>query len=230
MGFAKPDQSRPDEEHATEEKTAKRSALPRWFRRKKNDDDLGARIDVTGGLNRVLKANAAAQRDHFHDDHQIRSALAAIEAALYVVDQIHDIIDQAYEVALSAQDAADAGARALRAESYDELRLSINKVLDNLDDNADHLLGKNPRQVDIALDGKAKYSVSPIRLDISAKGLNLSPPRNAFDSFEEITNTLGELDSALRKADRAAAGYCRDAQYLIARLATKTPQESSDHR
>lgn len=222
MGFATLDQSRPVKERAAQEKPARRKTLPRWFRRNKQNDELGAQINISGGLSRVLKANAAAQSSHIEDDHQIRNALAAIEAALYVIDQIRDIIDQAYDVALSAQDANDAGARALRAESYDELRLSINQTLDNLDHNADLLLGKSHRQVDISLEGKARYSVSPIRLDASAKGLNLSPPREAFSSFEEITKTLGELDSALRKTDRAAADYCRDAQYLIARLTAKS--------
>jgi hypothetical protein len=119
---------------------------------------------------------------------------------------------------LSAQEVEDVGGRALLAESYDELRLSINAAIDAVEDRAATLVGKSQRQVDVRLGGKAHYSISPVRLDVSARGLNINPPREAFATFEEITAALEELDSALKKADRAAAGYCRDAQFLMQRI------------
>jgi uncharacterized Zn finger protein (UPF0148 family) len=188
--------------------------------KKKSVEDEGPQIDVQAGLNRVLRTQApAAEPSQKRDDHEpIREALAAIEAALYSIDQIRDIIEQAYEVTFSAQDVEDAGGRALLAESYDELRSSINKTIDDLDERAAALIGKNQKTLDVKLGGKAQYSVSPTRLDVSARGLNLDPPRDAFATFEEINSVLAELDSALKKADRAASGYCRDAQFLIARM------------
>lgn len=180
-------------------------------------------MDVAAGLDRALRRTAAAQQQQKSVEvdtvaaTNIRQALTAIESALYAVDRVRDIIEQAYEVALSAHEAEEEGARALLAESFDDLRLSINAAAD-ADDRATSLIGKSPRQIDVKLGGKAHYSVSPCRLDASPKGLNINPPRDAFATFEEISETLDELDAALKKADRAAAAYCRDAQFLIGKL------------
>ena len=148
----------------------------------------------------------------------MREALAAIEGALYAIDRVRDILEQACEVALSAKDVGDVGGRSLLAESYDELRLSINEALDKIDPRAAVLIGKGQRHIDVVLGGRTKYSVSPFRLDVSEKGLDLPPPVDAFATYDEIDNVLSQLDKALGRADRAAASYCRDAQYLIARM------------
>ncbi len=178
-------------------------------------------MDVAGGLDRALRRTTSAVATTAPDNHSannIREALSAIESALYTIDNVRDIIEQAYEVALSAHEAEEAGARALLAESFDELRVSINTAVDAVDDRAATLIGKSQRQIDVKLGGKAHYSVSPSRLDVTAKGLNISPPGDAFSTFEEINQTLDQLDAALKKADRAASAYCRDAQFLIAKL------------
>lgn len=175
-------------------------------------------MDVVGGLTRALRKTASRAEPQHEDDAPIREALASIECALYSIDAIRDVIEQAYEVTLSAQNVEDAGGRALLAERYDELRLSINRIIEQLDERAARLIGKNAHNLDVKLGGKANYSVSAIRMDISPKGLELDPPREAFATFDEITRVLEELDSAVKKADRAAAGYCRDAQFLISRL------------
>jgi hypothetical protein len=179
-------------------------------------------MDVAAGLDRALRrtggAGAPSKKPEPQGGNNIREALAAIESALYSIDRVRDIIEQAYEVALSAHEAEEAGARALLAESFDELRLSINAAVDAVDDRAATLIGKNQRQIDVKLGGKAHYSVSPSRLDTSSKGLNVNPPTDAFSTYDEISASLDELDAALRKADRAAAAYCRDAQFLIGKL------------
>ena len=179
-------------------------------------------MDVAAGLGRALR-RASAQSKPVEApaaaaDDNIRDALVAIESALYSIDRVRDIIEQAYEIALSAQDAEEPGARALLAESFDELRMSINATIEAVDDRASTLIGKNSRQIDVKLGGKAHYSVSPFRLDSTSKGLGITPPRDAFATFEEINAALAELDAAIKKADRAAGAYCRDAQFLIARL------------
>lgn len=180
-------------------------------------------MDVAAGLDRALRragaADPAPEPKAPDADNNIRDALVAIESALYSIDRVREIIEQAYEVALSAHEAEEAGARALLAESFDELRLSINAAIEAVDTRASTLIGKNARQIDVKLGGKAHYSVSPFRLDSTAKGLNITPPRDAFATFEEINGALEELDTALKKADRAASAYCRDAQFLIARMA-----------
>lgn len=183
-------------------------------------------MDVAAGLDRALRrssgASAPAKPAEAQPQDNIREALAAIESALYTIDRVRDIIEQAYEVALSANDTEEAGARALLAESFDELRLSINTTVEAVDDRAATLVGKTQRQIDVRLGGKAHYSVSPSRLDASPKGLNINPPRDAFSTFDEIAASLEELDAALQRADRAANGYCRDAQFLIGKLQDRT--------
>lgn len=208
----------------------KRSPLAGWLGLKTADvvDEHLPQIDVEAGLDRALRfaqsrapqaqANARPAKSPISSADPVREALAAIEGALYTIDRVRDIIEQAYEVALTAQDVEDAGGRALLAESYDDLRLSISGAVEGVDERASTLVGRTQRQFDVKLGGKAHYSISPTRFDLSAKGLNLNPPRDAFATFEEINTILGELDAALKKADRAAANYCRDAQFLIARV------------
>lgn len=206
------------------EKKSKRSPLAGLFgmsAQSQDEPELPA-MDVAAGLDRALRRTALAAAPEKNQNAQtaenIRDALSAIESSLYVVDRVRDVIEQAYEVALSANDTEEAGARALLAESFDELRLSINSIIEGVADRAAVLIGKNQRQIDVKLGGKAHYSVSPCRLDASPKGLNINPPRDAFSTFDEIAASLEELDAALQKADRSANAYCRDAQFLIAKL------------
>jgi len=207
-------------EETSFDKALRKSPLGALLNRRDTEEEESLPpIDVAAGLNRVLRAPGQHQPSAVGIDLEpVRSALACIESALYAIDTIRDVIEQAYEVALSAQDVEDVGGRSLLAESYDDLRLSINRIVETLDERAAALIGKTQRHLDVKLGGKAHYSISPTRLDVSPKGLNLPPPRDAFATFDEINNVLAELDTALKKADRTAAGYCRDAQYLIAKM------------
>ena len=202
---------------------AKKSPLAGWLGKKSNANpeyDL-PEMDVAAGLTRALRETNGKkdEPDVCHlDENPVREALTAIEAALYAIDDVRDILEQACDVVVSAKDAPDAGGRALLAESYDELRLSINRSVKAADNSAAALVGKEARHMDVNLGGKTHYSISAVRLDAGERGLNLTPPREAFEDDEEINLTLDELDKALGRADRAAANYCRDAQYLIARM------------
>ena len=221
MGFAFSRNQNRSEAGPSREKSAKRSPLKGWLGRKSASESDAAlpEIDVAAGLDRVLRTKMTEPEKKSAPTHEpIREALASIEAALYSIDQVRDVLEQAYDVAISAQDVEDAGGRALLAESYDELRLSINALIEKFDEHAAVLIGKDQHHIDVSLGGKAHYSISPTRLDVSSKGLSLDPPRDAFATFEEISAILEELDNAVKKADRAAAGYCRDAQFLIARI------------
>ncbi len=205
---------------AGEPQPKKRSPLAGWLDKKNDADDDIPAMDVAGGLDRALRNRRAVIEEPAPElrENPVRDALAAIEGALYAIDRVRDILEQACEVALSAKDVGDVGGRSLLAESYDELRLSINEALDKIDPRAAVLIGKGQRHIDVVLGGRTKYSVSPFRLDVSEKGLDLPPPVDAFATYDEIDNVLSQLDKALGRADRAAASYCRDAQYLIARM------------
>lgn len=204
-----------------EKKSPKRSPLAGWLGKKaKNDDEALPELDIVAGVNRALKKTDLPEKNEPNEDPQghVRDALGAIEGALYAIDRIRDNLEQACEVVVSAKDLDDPGGRALLAERYDDLRLGVNTVLEAADPRAAVLVGPNQRHFDVVLAGKARYSISPARLDTSPSGLNLTPPGDAFANDEEIERILAELDRALNRADRAAAAYCRDAQYLIARM------------
>ena len=201
----------------------KKSPLAGWLGKKKPqevEDDF-PEVNVEAGLTRALRGVKAHQEQKISVHEQvkpIREALTSIESALYAIDRLRDILEQACDIAVSAKDADDIGARALLAESYDDLRMSIETSIKKIDPSAALLIGKNQRHVDVNLGGKTRYSISPIRLDTSEKGLHLIPPRNAFEASDEVDAVLDHLDKALHKADKAAGNYCRDAQYLIARM------------
>ena len=209
----------------------RRSPLAGWLGKKPavDTDEIPA-MDVAAGLDRALRNRKAVIEGAEVEEREnpVRDALTSIEAALYAIDRVRDILEQACEVALSAKSVEEEGGRALLAESYDELRLSINDSLDKIDPRAAILIGKGQRHIDVMLGGRAKYSVSPMRLDVSEKGLDLPPPVEAFSSYEEIDIILDHLDKALGRADRAAASYCRDAQYLIARMRADLEEASSN--
>ena len=204
------------------QKDAKKSPLAGWLGKKQDDcaEEALPQMDVAGGLNRALRGSRLTVEKpvEVEQKNPVRDALGVIEAALYAIDKIRDTLEQACEVAISAKSVEDIGGRSLLAERYDELRLSIDQSVEEADARAILLIGKNQRHLDVNLGGKTRYSVSPMRLDVSDRGLGLSPPRDAFATFEEIDVALEELDRALSRADRAAANYCRDAQYLIARM------------
>lgn len=175
-------------------------------------------MDLAGGVNRALRGAGGSEPNRRQADETVMAALSTIESALFAVDMLRDTLEQALDVAHSAFAADDPGGRALLAESYDEIRLSIARTIEELDPRAASLVGKNAHSLDVQLGGKANYSVSAFRLDLSPKGLSLDPPRDAFSSDAEIERVLAEIDAALQKADRAASAFCRDAQFLIARL------------
>ena len=208
--------------HKTQEKKPqKRSPLAGWLGKKAGaDDDVLPELNVAAGVDRALKRVDMPEQNTDNNDpeSEVRDALGAIEAALYAIDRIRDTLEQACEVVLSAKDIDDPGGRALLAERYDELRLSVDSALQNADPRAAVLIGNGQRHFDVSLGGKARYSISPARLDTSERGLCLTPPADAFAADAEIERILEELDTALNRADRAGAAYCRDAQYLIARM------------
>lgn len=203
----------------------KKSPLAGWLGKKSTEAEPEYFVpeeDVVASLNRALRNPMREAEQHKKDTRvqlgPIRDALGAIESALYAIDRIRDVLEQAVDVVVSARDIDDTGGRAMMAESYDELRLSIDAALTKIDPRAVVLIGTQQRHIDVNLGGKTRYSVSPVRLDTSERGLNLSPPREAFDSTDEIETTLDQLDKALALADKASTSYCNDAQYLIARM------------
>ena len=172
------------------------------------------------GLNRALRAtqHSGAKVVSNVTARDIHKALSAIEATLYSIDHIRDVLEQACELVVAARDVEEFGGRAIIAERYDELRDAIDHHLEVAQNDGAILVAKGQRHMDVILGGKTYYAVSAMRLDTSERGLNLIPPLDAFCTQEEVEKIIEHLDNALARTDRAAAHYCRDAQYLVARL------------
>lgn len=198
-------------------KKSRSTGLKSWIGRKR-DDEQPAPVDITHSLGRVLRQTPIYEVTNDPQLESTRAGLAAIEEALYAIDAVRSILEEACDVVLSAKDVEDAAGRALLAERYDELRLSIEPALEKAAQNGGALFDPNARPIDVRLNEKAHYAISPVRLDLSEKGLPLPPPADAFAHFDEIATVLEKLDYALWKTDRAAADYCQDARFLTARL------------
>ena len=201
--------------------TNKRKGLFAFLRRKTIAQEDLPRGDINATMSRALRSqNYISTRQEYlkKDQKKTHEALAAIEAAIYVLDRASDIIDQSIEVTISATLAKEPGARAMLAESYDELRLSIDAISPDAEDKCHRLLGTQSGNMEIEMPGRARYCVAGFRLDTSEAGLNLKPPVDAFSDPIEIDDTLQHLKTAKAKVARISAAYCRDAQFLMSRL------------
>ena len=180
-------------------------------------------MDVSGGLSRVLQLASKYEllKDNDAERAPIQNALAAIEGAILLIDQIRCKIDQAYDITFAAKDSKDRSARAQLAESYDDLRQMILDLVTSPVNEHCPLVGKERRNIDLQIGERTCYSIIPMYLDTPDRGLSLSVPRNAFRDDEDIHKTLEELDRYLIKTDRIASNYRRDAEFLIARLQMK---------
>lgn len=180
-------------------------------------DDLEETI--AHGVNRAVKAayrGATGRTDARAEN--LKFALHAIEAALFALDDIRALIEEACEMALAAADVNDEAERALFADRYDEIRLSIDPIANDAEFEGVNLLGDKAKPLDVDLDGRANYSVTAAQMTSSNKGLNLPPPEQAFAEADEIQKIIEHLDRALTRVDRASEIYCRDAEVLSLRI------------
>ena len=174
--------------------------------------------DLSASLARALRNPLATQtQEQPSPTPAIGEALGAIEAAFFAIDQIRDYLVQASQIVIKAMDISDLAGRSMLAEQYDEMRETMSGMVSHFDKEAAKLVGAQAKNLEIRI-GASNYSVQACRLDLSAAGLALSPPKMAFEEMSEIAATLGELDAALSKVDRAAKFYMKDAQFLISKL------------
>lgn len=178
-------------------------------------------VDIAAGVSRALKhaSTKAAMKAPEPPSPRLGAALRTIERALYAIDDIRETLEEACEITLQASELEDEVGRALLAERYDELRLSIDPVVAAAAAADGDLVSANARPVDLGLAGAVRFTIGAHRLDIGPRGLDLPPPRQAFEEMDEVLMVLDRLDRALQKVDRAAEQYCRDATFLHARAA-----------
>ncbi|MEO1150579.1 MAG: hypothetical protein AAFW83_06255 [Pseudomonadota bacterium] len=190
-----------------------------FFKRKTVEEPVVAPETLAVGLSRALRtANMPrkAQEDAVQDTEKVRNALVVIEAILYAMDQAREIITHCTEIIDSANLTDDLGGRAMLAEKYDELRLSIDKLAEADDDLVTDLTSRPGATLDLELTGRARYSIAGFCLGTDDHALNLPPPLTAFADDDEIEHTHLALDHAASRVTRATASYCRDAKFLMA--------------
>lgn len=179
----------------------------------------GGEVDISVGLNRALahaRSRSARLRSSVHED--VELALQSIEAALFAIDEIRELLREACDIASAAAETTDLGGRALLAERYDDVRAAVDDIAGSAEFDGVTLLAENARALEVELGQKARYLVAPFRLNIGPKGLDLPPPETAFAEAEEIAQCGEALLAGLVRLDRAAETYCRDAQVLGARV------------
>ena len=214
------------------DENAKKRGIGGLFKKRKPEAAVLPAIDLDASLNRAMRAPKGARKSgevRLRDSQAVRDALTAIEGALYALDQADEILEQCLEVIKSAKHSEEVGARALLAESYDELRLGLDGVNAEAGDGVS-LIGEAAENLDIEMTGHARYAIAAFRLDSSPKGLNLPPPLEAFADMAEVDQTLAQLTRAQTRLERATAGYCRDAKFLMARLQSMISPPSADAR
>ncbi len=176
---------------------------------------------VAAGVSRALrspKIKPTSAENEIRDFAAARKGLRAIETVLFVLDQVRDVLGQCREIVASARDTKDPGARALLAEKFDEHRLSINGIVSEVNETGQLLVGPEAEPLEIQMTGRALYSISCLRLDVSDQGLGLSPPIEAFAHDREVDVILSEIEMAVGRVERATASYCSDAKFLMGRL------------
>lgn len=131
--------------------------------------------------------------DDIAEDAQLRSILRAIEEALAIVDEMRAAYEEACEVALLAQDARDATARARLADQY-------NRII---------------AQAGSAAKIKADRSESPWLAHLA--GLKKPSKAKRFAREPEIAAALEAVDRALSALDSFAEAGCREARFISIR-------------
>ncbi len=214
------EQSSPQKPIDASKKSIKKG-LGGLLKRKKNTEDVLPTADIGIGLSRALrKSNIAptSTQEREADRKIIRETLESIESALYTMDKTREVLQQCFEIAMQARKSEDPAARALLADSYDDLRESLDQIAAETDARGQILVGRNAKNIELELTGRARYSISAFPVSNNQGGLNLSPPINAFDTDEEIIAMIGELREAHKRVARFTTDYCRDAKFLMSRL------------
>ncbi len=204
-----------------DQETTKKSLFSSLFKKKQDTDIVVNKEDLHAGLSRALrppKVTSQSQEDDASDQAAVHEALNIIEAAIYALDNAAEILTECLEIVTTVKGSEELGARALLAESYDELRFSIDDMADDIDPIAYKLIHKNAKNMEIEMSGRARYSITGFPLNTSSSGLNLLPPHQAFAQDSEVDETIASLQNAKKRVERTTAAYCRDAKFLMSRL------------
>lgn len=192
------------------------------FKRKIVDAPQIAPESINRGLSRALrsaKMPSKSYEDAVSDTENVRSSLVAIEAVLYAMDRVRETITECLEIVESAALTEDLGGRALLAEKYDESRLSLDQIADETDEAGVDLIKIQGGAMSVEITGCARYSIAGFCVGTEEHALNLPPPLTAFADSDEIEHTKLLLETALARVTRATTSYCKDAKFLMTRIA-----------
>jgi len=186
---------------------------------KQAESDTEQEIDLTRSLGRALHnplKNTLANNDAMRS--AIIRILGVLEGAFFAIDRIKELTLEASHLVLKASANDDLGNRALLAERYDELRQSIDQVIEDCDEPAKALIGPAAQPLLLQISPTTTYTVPGTRLDCEKDGLNLIPPISGFSESEEISQILRVLDKALARIDSVERSLMKDAQHLTEKI------------
>jgi len=182
--------------------------------------------DTSAGIARALKHAAAkdpvAARERVR---RIEQAIEALEAAAQGVDALSAGLDEARELAISAQDSASPAKRALIAERFNDIVEGLDEGVDAAGAETLNLIDGGASDISIHLEDAngAVFAVRGANLSRQRGGLSLDPAREAFAEDAEIEHALSQLARAEARLDGLAERFCGDAAFLTERLTFKDP-------
>jgi hypothetical protein len=177
------------------------------------------------GLER-LKAHSQARQGQRAADalSAVGGPLAALEAALGVIDTIQALVREAEELIGSARE-GDLGRRALLAERYDDIRLELDRIIRESGEGETPLIGQNAKGISIAVGtGRKAVAIRPINLETGEEGIDLPPPESAFEENDELDLIERKLLAFSGRIARAAEVFVADAALLSNSIVTSPAQ------
>lgn len=177
-------------------------------------------IDIRSGIDRALRQARRQPSAALAQAHAAARAISIVEGTLVAIDTIHADLAEAQELASHALASTDPAMRALLAERYLDLINRIDTVAAGATFDGTNLInsGKDSIEIMIPAAGQPRHAVGHIRLQASAGGLDLTPPREAFQNDEEIERAASELTRARARLIKSVDTFLNQASMLAPAL------------
>lgn len=173
-------------------------------------------IDIRSGIDRALRQSRRQPSAGQVQAHAAARAISIVEGTLVAIDTIHADLAEAQELTSHALASTDPAMRALLAERYMDLINRIDTVAAGATFDGTNLInaGKDSIEIMIPAAGQPRHAVGHIRLQASAGGLDLTPPRDAFQNDEEIERAASELTRARARLIKSVDTFLNQASML----------------
>jgi hypothetical protein len=205
--------------------------LPPKKKKKKRPQraDPQSRAVARHGLARLKAQNQLQQGQRAADVlSAVGGPLAALEAALGVIDTLQALIREADELVGAARE-SDIARRALLSERYDDIRFELERIVKDSSEGGLALIGHSGKSINVtAGGGKKAVSIRPINLESGPDGLGLPPPETGFAENEELDLVERRLSVISGRIARAAETFVANAALLSNSLLGGTTPPSGE--